>query len=73
MEQTHTLQYGNVAWGPYFRKDIKALERVQHRASLPEWCRDMLCSAMMETETNGLASLVYMRAGGMLSSSSLSV
>ena len=27
------LEYGNVVWGPYFKEDIKAVERVQRRAT----------------------------------------
>ena len=27
------LEYGNVIWGPYFKEDIKAVEKVQRRAT----------------------------------------
>ena len=27
------LEYGNVVWGPYYKEDIKAVERVQRRAT----------------------------------------
>ena len=27
------LEYGNVVWGPYFKEDVKAVERVQRRVT----------------------------------------
>ena len=27
------LKYGNVIWGPHFKEDVKAVERVQKRAT----------------------------------------
>ena len=27
------LEYGNIIWGPHFKEDMKAVERVQKRAT----------------------------------------
>ena len=27
------LEYGNVVWGPHYKEDIKAIEKIQRRAT----------------------------------------
>ena len=57
------LEYGNVIWGPHFMEDIKAVERVQKRATriIP---RLRALPYIKRLETLNLPSLTYRRKRG---------
>ena len=57
------LEYGNVIWGPHFKEDIKAVERVQKRATrMIASIKDLMYSKRLEVLN--LPSLHYRRKRG---------
>ena len=53
------LEYGNVIWGPFYKKDIKAVKSVQRRATkLVECVKDLPYEDRLQVK---IPSLVYRR------------
>ena len=57
------LEYGNVIWGPHYKGDMKAIEKVQKRATKIVPSLENL-PYVGRLETRNLPSLVYRRKRG---------